>query len=239
MWIAIALVSGLASLAGYGLFQDASPDTVAFVLTFAAGAILTMLADTMMPEAFEHGGKLVGVRDDARLRGRVHDPPARLTTRKSIVRAGPCRLGALLIALMTSVAEKYQEQKGPEARPRASASGGASDATTGPPRTESLWQGRPRRTASVDGLDLARPPGLVEERRERAVEAQDHEPALALGRLDPVALGAVRRVAPGRSDRSSSRRRSRSPPVSGRTGCRPAGSAAASGASSGSRCRRG
>ncbi len=61
MWIAIAVVSGLASLAGYGLFQNSSPDTVAFVLTFAAGAILTMLADTMMPEAFEHGGKLVGV----------------------------------------------------------------------------------------------------------------------------------------------------------------------------------
>ena len=61
MWIGIALVSGLASLAGYGLFQHSSPDTVAFVLTFAAGAILTMLADTMMPEAYEHGGKLVGV----------------------------------------------------------------------------------------------------------------------------------------------------------------------------------
>ena len=40
MWIAIALISGLASLAGYGLFQDASPDTVAFVLAFAAGVIL-------------------------------------------------------------------------------------------------------------------------------------------------------------------------------------------------------
>jgi ZIP family zinc transporter len=34
---------------------------VAFVLAFAGGAILTMLADTMMPEAFEHGGRLVGV----------------------------------------------------------------------------------------------------------------------------------------------------------------------------------
>ena len=34
---------------------------VAFVLSFAAGAILTMLADTMMPEAYEDGGKLVGV----------------------------------------------------------------------------------------------------------------------------------------------------------------------------------
>ena len=61
MWVAIALISGLASLAGYGLFQDSPPDTVAFVLAFAGGAILTMLAETMMPEAFEHGGKWVGV----------------------------------------------------------------------------------------------------------------------------------------------------------------------------------
>jgi ZIP family zinc transporter len=61
LWIAIALISGLSSLAGYGLFQHSSPDTVAFVLAFAAGAILTMLADTMMPGAYEHGGRLVGV----------------------------------------------------------------------------------------------------------------------------------------------------------------------------------
>jgi ZIP family zinc transporter len=61
MWIAIAVISGLASLAGYALFQHSPPSTVAFVLAFAAGAILTMLAQTMMPEAYEHGGKLVGV----------------------------------------------------------------------------------------------------------------------------------------------------------------------------------
>jgi zinc transporter, ZIP family len=61
MWIGITLVSGLASLAGYDLFQDSSPNVVALVLAFAAGAILTMLADTMMPEAYEHGGKLAGV----------------------------------------------------------------------------------------------------------------------------------------------------------------------------------
>jgi zinc transporter, ZIP family len=61
MWVGIALVSGLASLAGYAVFQDSSSNVVAFVLAFAAGAILTMLADTMMPEAFEHGGKLTGV----------------------------------------------------------------------------------------------------------------------------------------------------------------------------------
>lgn len=61
MWTLIAVVSGISSLAGFGAFQHSSPDTVAFVLAFAAGAILTMLADTMMPEAYEHGGKLVGV----------------------------------------------------------------------------------------------------------------------------------------------------------------------------------
>ena len=31
------------------------------VQAFAAGAMLTMLADAMMPEAFEHGGKPVGL----------------------------------------------------------------------------------------------------------------------------------------------------------------------------------
>jgi zinc transporter, ZIP family len=61
MWIAITVTSGLASFAGYSLFQNSSPNVVALVLAFAAGAILTMLADTMMPEAYEHGGKLVGV----------------------------------------------------------------------------------------------------------------------------------------------------------------------------------
>jgi zinc transporter, ZIP family len=61
LWVVVALVSGLAALAGYGLLDTASDRTVAFVLSFAAGAILTMLADTMMPEAFEHGGKLVGL----------------------------------------------------------------------------------------------------------------------------------------------------------------------------------
>ena len=48
------------------------------MLTFAAGAILTMLADTMMPEAYEHGGKSVGIQIHARLCHRIHDPPSRL-----------------------------------------------------------------------------------------------------------------------------------------------------------------
>jgi ZIP family zinc transporter len=61
LWVLVMIVSGLASLAGFAFLDTASDRTIAFVLSFAAGAILTMLADTMMPEAFEHGGKLVGL----------------------------------------------------------------------------------------------------------------------------------------------------------------------------------
>jgi ZIP family zinc transporter len=61
LWVGVTLVCGLASLLGYAIFDSAGPAALAFVLAFAGGAILTMLADTMMPEAFEHGGKLVGL----------------------------------------------------------------------------------------------------------------------------------------------------------------------------------
>jgi ZIP family zinc transporter len=61
LWVLVTAVAGLASLAGYALLENASANVIAFVLAFAGGAVLTMLADTMMPEAFEHGGRLVGV----------------------------------------------------------------------------------------------------------------------------------------------------------------------------------
>ena len=61
LWALVCLASTLASLAGYALLGDAPAGTVAFIQTFAAGAILTMLADTMVPEAVEHAGPLVGL----------------------------------------------------------------------------------------------------------------------------------------------------------------------------------
>jgi ZIP family zinc transporter len=61
LWTGVTLVSALAALSGYALFDTASPGTVAFVLAFAGGAVLTMLADTMMPEAFDKAGPLVGL----------------------------------------------------------------------------------------------------------------------------------------------------------------------------------
>jgi ZIP family zinc transporter len=61
LWMLVVLASATASLAGFVFLDAASGDVVAFVQSFAGGAILTMLADTMMPEGFEYGGKGVGV----------------------------------------------------------------------------------------------------------------------------------------------------------------------------------
>src|SRR5215203_748232 len=61
LWVVVTIVSGISALAGYALFDGASVATIAFVQAFAGGALLTMLADTMMPEAFRYGGKQVGL----------------------------------------------------------------------------------------------------------------------------------------------------------------------------------
>jgi zinc transporter, ZIP family len=57
VWMTIALASGVAAWAGCALFAGVSQEWVAAVTAVAAGAILAMLADTMIPEAFErtHG----------------------------------------------------------------------------------------------------------------------------------------------------------------------------------------
>jgi ZIP family zinc transporter len=61
LWLAVTAVSAASAGLGYGVLGSASPDLVDGIEAFAAGAILTMLADTMMPEAFEEGGSLVGL----------------------------------------------------------------------------------------------------------------------------------------------------------------------------------
>ncbi len=61
LWLFIALVCAASSVAGYTLFVEASERWMAFILAFAGGAILMMLSNSMIPEAYEHGGKLAGV----------------------------------------------------------------------------------------------------------------------------------------------------------------------------------
>lgn len=60
VWGAIALASGAAALVGNVAMAGASPELVAAVNAVAAGAILAMLADTMIPEAFERRGSSPG-----------------------------------------------------------------------------------------------------------------------------------------------------------------------------------
>ena len=61
LWFIIAVVCAISTVAGYSLFSGVHPHWLAFIQAFAGGAILMMLANSMIPEAFEHGGKLAGV----------------------------------------------------------------------------------------------------------------------------------------------------------------------------------
>lgn len=60
-WAAIAAISALAAGAGYALLDGASNEVIAAFQSVAAGAILVMLADTMIPVAFEDAGPTVGL----------------------------------------------------------------------------------------------------------------------------------------------------------------------------------
>jgi ZIP family zinc transporter len=61
VWCTVVLVCGLSSALGFGLLDGASGNTIALIQAFAGGAVLTMLAETMVPEAHEHGGAEVGL----------------------------------------------------------------------------------------------------------------------------------------------------------------------------------
>jgi zinc transporter, ZIP family len=61
MWMALVVISAACAGLGYAIIRLLPGADGHIAQAFAAGAMLTMLADAMMPEAFEHGGKLVGI----------------------------------------------------------------------------------------------------------------------------------------------------------------------------------
>lgn len=61
LWTGIAVVSGLAAMFGYGVLGGAPPEVLAGITALAGGAILAMIADTMIPEAFENAHLLIGL----------------------------------------------------------------------------------------------------------------------------------------------------------------------------------
>lgn len=61
VWLSIALISGMASLAGFSIFSKFASEVIAATTALAAGAILAMLSDNMMPEAYESGHNFTGI----------------------------------------------------------------------------------------------------------------------------------------------------------------------------------
>jgi ZIP family zinc transporter len=51
----------IAVVVGAGPLSGSDPETISLPLAFAAGAVIASLADTLMPEAYEHGGPAVAL----------------------------------------------------------------------------------------------------------------------------------------------------------------------------------
>jgi zinc transporter ZupT len=61
MWASLMLVSGVGAFLGNLLFAEAPPYLFALIEGIAAGAMLTMVAETMLPEAYHKGGTITGM----------------------------------------------------------------------------------------------------------------------------------------------------------------------------------
>jgi ZIP family zinc transporter len=61
LWIGVAAICTLSSVAGYALADSASADLKGAIDGFAAGALLVMLVDSMIPEARTTGGRAAGL----------------------------------------------------------------------------------------------------------------------------------------------------------------------------------
>ena len=61
LWTVCGVLLAFAVVVGAGPLSGSDPELVSLPLAFAAGAVIAALADTIMPEAYEHGGRLAGV----------------------------------------------------------------------------------------------------------------------------------------------------------------------------------
>lgn len=61
MWLSVLLISAIAALGGYLFLEQLPEEMGAAIGAFAGGGIIAMICSTMMPEAFEEGGPIVGL----------------------------------------------------------------------------------------------------------------------------------------------------------------------------------
>ena len=60
-WGIISIVNVISAVLGFLILSQLGQEITAFALAIAAGAILAMLAETMIPEAYQHGGFFISI----------------------------------------------------------------------------------------------------------------------------------------------------------------------------------
>ena len=61
LWSVAVVIGTISTAIGFAVLSKASPFVISVAISFAAGAILVMLAESMIPEAFEEGGSKIGL----------------------------------------------------------------------------------------------------------------------------------------------------------------------------------
>src|ERR687885_265550 len=61
LWAVVVAIGTVASAIGFSVLANVNKDIVAIALSYASGAILVMLLESMIPEAFEEGGSKIGM----------------------------------------------------------------------------------------------------------------------------------------------------------------------------------
>jgi zinc transporter, ZIP family len=61
LWSIAVVIGTISTAIGFAVLSKASPFVISIAISFAAGAILVMLAESMIPEAFEEGGSKIGL----------------------------------------------------------------------------------------------------------------------------------------------------------------------------------
>ena len=61
LWSIAVVIGTISTAIGFAVLSKTSPAIISVAISFAAGAILVMLAESMIPEAFEEGGSKIGL----------------------------------------------------------------------------------------------------------------------------------------------------------------------------------
>jgi len=61
LWSIAVVIGTISTAIGFAVLSKTSPAIISIAISFAAGAILVMLAESMIPEAFEEGGSKIGL----------------------------------------------------------------------------------------------------------------------------------------------------------------------------------